>query len=240
MTHLTGSFLGIGTNPTVTAIVPINEESVRIFYSTLMSSSVIFNSTSSYSIIPTGSVSLTAISISPEAATYPNYVDLLFDKEMTNGVSNYSLNLNSGIVDYLNQGITPLSYSFSGYGTPPYVDDVYIPTSINGSSSDNITFKLLDAFSTVNSSSINVQITQGTGSAQYAISGGAFVAPFNGAGSSLTSFETGYSIVIDPTSDLTFEVALTVTASDTSLNTLITSFLACEDNLLLPSRIIKV
>jgi len=239
--HLSNSFIGLGPSASVSSIMPLNEGAVRVFFTRQMSASALFNATGSYSVTPDGgSIPLSVIATSAEAITYPTYIDLSFNTEMTNGSSNYTLDIVSGTTDYQGNNLSPLSYDFSGYGTPPYLDDVYVPNSLLGSTNDNITFKILDAGSQVDSGSINISISQGTGSAQSAFVSGSFIAPFNGPSSSISPFETGYSIVIDPSGSLTYEVTLFVTAQDTSYNLLSASFSSCEDTLLTPRKIIEV
>ena len=241
MAHLTNSFTGVGPSVSITSIIAIDTDTVRVGFSSPMSSSALFNSTGSYSIAADlGSVGLSVVSASAQIITYPTYIDLSFNTEMTNGSSNYALNIVSGVVDYQNISLSPLSYDFNGYGLTPYIDDLIIPNPTDANPNDNVTFKVLDVGSSVDSNSVHIFVQQGTGSLQEALVSGSFVAPFNGPSSSYTAYGNGYSVVIDPSGSLSFDVRIYITAADTSFNLFSSSLGACDDPFLLPRRIIEV
>ncbi len=233
--HLTGSFAGIGDPPFITSFQALSDSSIRVFYSQYMSSSLANFSAYSVSANP-GNKGLSVISASAPISN-PQYVDLYFNNEMTNGTSNYVLNVSSSVRSIYGDSVVPSTSSFSGYGISPYLDNVYIPTSLNGSSADNISFSILDSTSGILSGTISVSIKQGTGSFEPAIYSGTFIAPFNGVSSSITPISNGFQVVINP---LSFEILLNISAQDSSFNLFSGSTRACDDAVIIPNKIVEI
>jgi hypothetical protein len=127
MSHLTGTFTGIGVRPTFSSVTTPADDRVRLHFSEEMSPSAGgITLVGSYSLTPAGgSVARTIVRVELADTAEPTYVDLVLDGEMTIGTNNYTVTAPGTLTDLAGNVITgTLSRSFNGRGTRPFVHDV--------------------------------------------------------------------------------------------------------------------
>lgn len=112
---------------------------------------------------------------------------------------------------------------------PPFITNQNpAPGEFGVAESANILFRVDDLGAGINLATLTVYISEGGGPFVLAISGGSFVAPYNGAGSSTAPGGTnGYDVVIDPVSDLVTDdvVQVRVLVDDNNGNSLDVTYL---------------
>ena len=115
------------------------------------------------------------------------------------------------------------TYTFtSADGRPPFLTAQNPAPSATGvPQNSNIAFTITDLASSVIQATVQVTVNQGGGGAVNAVVNGNIVAPFDGAGSSVTPVGNGFLYVLDPTSDLIEQnsVVISVIADDAAANT---------------------
>jgi len=117
----TGSWTGLGGDPTVSGASAIGFTKVRVSFSEPMESNAALVLAGNYTITEdVGSAARTVLSVAAEAVSNPNYVDLTLDGEMTIGTANYEVQV-ANVEDPGGNVIDPAgdSADFDGAGDRP-------------------------------------------------------------------------------------------------------------------------
>ena len=100
MTHLQGSFSGIGVGPQVESALGLSRVRVRVFFTEPMTDDAALNAAGSYTITEdVGSDPRFVLEVWPENVTNPGYVDLVLDGQVTEGVDNYNVQVSTTLTD---------------------------------------------------------------------------------------------------------------------------------------------
>lgn len=125
---MTGNFTGTGTSPTVASAQALSGTSVKITFSEGMTNNADLLDPTHYVFTPGGgSNAITADTVSPEGVTYPTYVTVTLDAEMTIGTSNYSVEVSDLVIDSVGNTLDPGNdtATFSGVGIAPAIVSLY-------------------------------------------------------------------------------------------------------------------
>lgn len=116
------------------------------------------------------------------------------------------------------------TYTFTTVdSTGPFLtNEVPAPAATAVAQNSNIAFRVTDAASQVDQSTIQVTVNQGGAGAVSAVVNGTIVAPFNGGGATITPVGLGFDYILDPTSFLVEQdtVEVNVLADDVAGNSL--------------------
>lgn len=149
MTHLRGSFTGIGIAPQVSAVAALSPTIVRCHFSEAMRLDSALTLIANYTLTAAiGSVSRSILSVTPEGVANPTYVDLGLSGRMTQGVTNYTLSVALGQASDLGANtLDPAAHSktFNGLGlVVGQLDADAVPNTIGNDGGVLVAVTLLD------------------------------------------------------------------------------------------------